>query len=151
MLVIPFIGDVVAVVPTILIGLVTVSLVNVVIALICLIALQQLVLQILRPKLMGKSVGLHPLWVLAAFFIGAEAAGIWGALFAVPIAAIIQSVVQLYYYRVTGRPQPASLSALVRQGSEPVPLRQEPQEDLAVTPCRGADSGVAAAARRDDD
>ncbi len=115
MLVIPFIGDIIAVVPTILIGLVTVSVVNVIIALIALVALQQLVLQILRPRIMGKSVGLHPLWVLAAFFIGAGAAGIWGALFAVPIAAIIQSIVQLYYFRFTGRPQPAALAALVRQ------------------------------------
>ncbi len=127
MLIIPFIGDVVAVIPTILIGLVTVSLFKVVIALIAMVALQQLVLQIIRPKLMGKSVGLHPLWVLAAFFFGARAAGIWGALFSVPIAAIIQSVVQLYYYRVTGRPQPAALAALAREGGEPFPLRREPQ------------------------
>jgi len=124
MLIVPFVGDVVAVIPTILIGLVTVSLVKVIIALVALVAMQQLVLQILRPKFMGKSVGLHPLWVLAAFFVGAEAAGIWGALFAVPIAAILQSIVQIYYYRVTGRPQPAALDALVRQsGGEPYPLR----------------------------
>jgi predicted PurR-regulated permease PerM len=129
MLIIPFIGDVVAVIPTILIGLVTVSLFNVVIALIAMVALQQLVLQIIRPKLMGRSVGLHPLWVLAAFFLGARAAGIWGALFSVPIAAIIQSVVQLYYYRVTGRPQPASLAALaLESGGQRYPLRREPRE-----------------------
>jgi predicted PurR-regulated permease PerM len=128
MLIIPFIGDVVAVIPTILIGLVTVSLFNVVIALIAMVALQQLVLQIIRPKLMGRSVGLHPLWVLAAFFLGARAAGIWGALFSVPIAAIIQSVVQLYYYRVTGRPQPASLAALaLESGGQRYPLRREPR------------------------
>jgi putative heme transporter len=106
---------------------VTVSFVDVTIALISMVALQQLVLQILRPKLMGKSVGLHPLWVLAAFFVGARAAGIWGALFSVPIAAIIQSIVQLYYYRVTGRPQPAALAALSGDESpEPYPLRREP-------------------------
>lgn len=127
MLIIPFIGDIVAVIPTILIGLFTVSIVNVVIALIAMVALQQLVLQIIRPKLMGKSVGLHPLWVLAAFFIGARVAGVWGALFSVPIAAIIQSVGQLYYYRVTGRPQPAALAALLRDASAPYPLRREPK------------------------
>ena len=112
MLIIPFIGDVVAVIPPILIGLVTVSVLRVSIALVVLIALQQLVLQVIRPKLMGKSVGLHPLWVLAAFFVGAGAAGVWGALFSVPIAAIVQSVVQLYYYRMTGKPPPPALRAL---------------------------------------
>lgn len=118
MLIIPFIGDIIAVVPTVLIGLVTVSLLNTLIALALMVALQQLVLQILRPKLMGKSVGLHPLWVLAAFFAGAQAAGLWGALFSVPIVAIGQSVVQVYYYRLTGRPQPAAIAALEREAAE---------------------------------
>jgi predicted PurR-regulated permease PerM len=154
MLIIPFVGDVVAVIPTILIGLGTVSPLEVVIALVALIALQQLVLQILRPKLMGRSVGLHPLWVLAAFFVGAEAAGIWGALFAVPIAAILQSVVQVYYYRVTGRPQPASLAALVRQSGEPYPLRVEPQSHDDERAKRAADGTTApptVASRREED
>ena len=130
MLIIPIVGDVIAVIPTILIGLVTVSFFDVTIALIAMVALQQLVLQVLRPKLMGRSVGLHPLWVLAAFFVGARAAGIWGALFSVPIAAIVQSIVQLYYYRVTGRPQPAALAALAGEtNAEPYPLRREPPAD----------------------
>jgi len=159
MLIIPFIGDVIAVIPTIVIGLFTTSLVHVIIALVAMIALQQLVLQVIRPKLMGKSVGLHPLWVLAAFFLGARAAGLWGALFSVPIAAIIQSVVQLYYYRVTGRPQPAALAALMREATAPFPLRREPNlppEDEARdrpeadgTPIPAATSG--GPGRRDDD
>jgi predicted PurR-regulated permease PerM len=140
MLIIPFIGDVIAVIPTIAIGLLTVSIVNVVIALVAMVALQQLVLQIIRPKLMGKSVGLHPLWVLAAFFIGARAAGIWGALFSVPIAAIIQSVVQLYYYRVTGRPQSAFLSSLAREAAgSPFPLPREPRNAIGEQPHQQAD------------
>src|SRR5581483_11151393 len=102
MLIIPFIGDVIAVIPTIVIGAVTVSLVNVIIALVAMVALQQLVLQILRPRIMGKSVGLHPLWVLAAILAGARISGVWGAIFAVPVAAIIQTAVQLYYFRAAG-------------------------------------------------
>lgn len=126
MLLIPFIGDVVAVIPTIVIGVFTVSVFRVAVALIALIALQQLVLQVIRPKLMGKSVGLHPLWVLAAFFLGAGAAGVWGAIFSVPIAAIIQSVVQLYYYRVTGRPESPALAALMaeRETGDPAAQRE---------------------------
>ncbi|MGI8552446.1 MAG: AI-2E family transporter [Dehalococcoidia bacterium] len=104
MLIVPLVGDVVAVIPPLAIGLFTVSLFRVVIVLIAMIALQQLVLQVLRPKVMGRSVGLHPLWVLGSFLVGARAAGIWGALFSVPIAAILQTVVQLYYYRVARKP-----------------------------------------------
>lgn len=103
MLVVPIVGDIVAVVPPLMLGLFTVSLVRVIILLVVMIALQQLVLQILRPKIMGRSVGLHPLWVLGAFLVGARAAGVWGALFSVPIAAIGQTIVQLYYFRAVGK------------------------------------------------
>lgn len=104
MLVIPFVGDIVAVIPPLFIGLFTVSLLRVVFVFVAMVLLQQVVLQILRPKIMGSSVGLHPLWVLAAFLVGARAAGIWGALFSVPIAAIGQTVVQLYYFRAARNP-----------------------------------------------
>lgn len=99
MLIIPFIGDIVAVIPPIVIGLLSTSVGNVVIALIALVALQQLVLQILRPKIMGESVGLHPVLVLGAFLVGASAAGIWGAFFSVPVAGVVQSVISLFYHR----------------------------------------------------
>lgn len=102
MLIIPFLGDIVAVIPPIVLALVSVSLLKSGILLAVMILLQQLVLQVLRPRIMGKEVGLHPLWVLASFLIGARVAGIWGALFSVPVAAILQTAVQLYYYRAAG-------------------------------------------------
>jgi predicted PurR-regulated permease PerM len=102
MLIVPFVGDFLAVVPAVLVALVSVSLAKVGVLLLILVVLQQLVLQILRPRIMGKSVGLHPLWVLAAILAGARIAGIWGAIFAVPVAAIIQTVVQLFYLSAAG-------------------------------------------------
>lgn len=102
MLIIPFVGDIVAVLPPVLLGLLSVSLLRVAILLAVMVSLQQLVLQVLRPKIMGQSVGLHPLWVLAAFLVGARVAGVWGALFSVPVAAIIQTVVQMAYFRMDG-------------------------------------------------
>ncbi len=44
---------------------------------------------ILTPKLLGKSVGLHPLWILFALMAGGSLFGIVGMLLAVPVAAII--------------------------------------------------------------
>lgn len=44
---------------------------------------------ILTPKLVGDSVGLHPLWVLFALLAGASLFGIVGMLLGVPIAAVI--------------------------------------------------------------
>jgi predicted PurR-regulated permease PerM len=44
---------------------------------------------ILTPKLVGDSVGLHPLWVMFALMAGAALFGILGMLLAVPVAAIV--------------------------------------------------------------
>lgn len=43
----------------------------------------------LTPKLLGESVGLHPLWILFALMAGGAAFGIVGMLLAVPVAAVI--------------------------------------------------------------
>ena len=44
---------------------------------------------ILSPKLLGESVGLHPLWILFALMAGGSLLGILGMLIAVPVAAVI--------------------------------------------------------------
>lgn len=55
---------------------------------------------ILSPKLLGDSVGLHPLWILFALLAGGSLFGILGMLLAVPVAAVIGVlagfVIQLY-------------------------------------------------------
>lgn len=44
---------------------------------------------IIAPKVLGKSVGLHPLWILFALLAGGSAFGLVGVLLAVPVAAVI--------------------------------------------------------------
>lgn len=44
---------------------------------------------ILTPKLLGGSVGLHPLWILFALMAGGAMFGILGMMLAVPVAAVI--------------------------------------------------------------
>ncbi len=43
---------------------------------------------VLTPKIVGDSVGLHPLWVFFALLAGASLMGITGMLIAVPVAAV---------------------------------------------------------------
>jgi predicted PurR-regulated permease PerM len=52
---------------------------------------QQVEGNILVPRIQGGSVGVHPLWVLFATLAGTTLYGIVGAIFAVPIVAIIAS------------------------------------------------------------
>ncbi|RYV50527.1 AI-2E family transporter [Pengzhenrongella frigida] len=53
---------------------------------------QQIEGHLLQPLLMGHAVSLHPVAVLLAVAAGTLAAGIVGALFAVPIAAVVNTV-----------------------------------------------------------
>ena len=46
---------------------------------------------VLGPRIVGKAIGLHPIVSLAALVAGAELFGIWGALFASPIAGVLQA------------------------------------------------------------
>ena len=54
------------------------------------VAVQQLEGHVLQPFLMGRLVRVHPLAIVVVIAIGAEVAGIFGALIAVPLTAIDQ-------------------------------------------------------------
>lgn len=57
-----------------------------------LILLQQFEGNIIAPKVVGRSVGLPGLWVLAAVTIGGSAFGIMGMILGVPIVAVLYSL-----------------------------------------------------------
>ena len=48
---------------------------------------------IIGPRIVGKAVGLHPVVSLAALVAGAELFGVWGALFASPVAGVLQALI----------------------------------------------------------
>ena len=58
------------------------------------IVYQQAENHILQPLIYGRTVELSPLAVLVAILIGAELAGILGALAAIPVAGSIQVVIR---------------------------------------------------------
>lgn len=49
---------------------------------------------VLSPRILGKSVNLHPVWVLLAILVGGSLFGFFGMLIAVPTAAVIQVFVR---------------------------------------------------------
>ena len=53
---------------------------------------QQLENHILQPIIYGRTVQLTPLVVLVSVLIGAELAGVLGALAAIPVAGIVQAI-----------------------------------------------------------
>ena len=95
-----FVGSFVPVVGAIVTGVIAVVVVLVsngwVAALIMLgvvLLVQQIESHALQPFLMGQAVSLHPVAVILAVAAGSYAAGIVGALFAVPLAAVLNTVI----------------------------------------------------------
>ena len=56
--------------------------------------LQQIEGNLIYPRVVGSSVGLPPIWVLAAVTLGGSLAGIVGMLFAVPVASVAYALVR---------------------------------------------------------
>ena len=48
---------------------------------------------IVGPRVIGRVLGLHPVVAIVALIAGADLFGFWGALFAAPVAGVIQAVV----------------------------------------------------------
>ena len=51
----------------------------------------------LTPRLVGKSLGIHPLWILFALIVGAHILGFLGVLLAMPMVAILSVLVRFLY------------------------------------------------------
>lgn len=88
--VIPYFGPVIGMVPAFLMGLFTEGFWEGAIAVIILFVIQQIDANLIYPKIVGSSTGLHPLMVLLAVSVFGYFGGILGMLLAVPIAGIIQ-------------------------------------------------------------
>jgi predicted PurR-regulated permease PerM len=55
---------------------------------------QQVEGNVLVPRIQGGSVGVHPLWVLFATLAGTALYGLLGAIFAVPVVAIVAATLR---------------------------------------------------------
>jgi predicted PurR-regulated permease PerM len=54
-----------------------------------LVVVQTVLVNWLQPRLMQGAVGLHPILVLVGLLVGAQVAGVWGALFGIPVIAVM--------------------------------------------------------------
>jgi predicted PurR-regulated permease PerM len=94
---IPFIGGFLAIIPPIAIALVQ-NPGSAWWLLIVLLVLQQVTLQVISPRLMSETVGIHPLLVFLALLVGAKVYGVWGALFGIPLAGVLDVMVRYVYH-----------------------------------------------------
>lgn len=151
---IPFVGALVTGAIAVLVALVVKGWVTAVIMLVIVLAVQQIEGNVLQPFLMGHAVALHPVAVLLVVTGGTMYAGIVGALFAVPVAAVLNTVILFFHGhdkfpdlgiddRLTVRPTAeAELRArarALRRGADDGPDYSAAEEDDATEAARKGD------------
>ena len=104
--VIPYIGGFVTVILAVLVAATTGKLWLVGATLLWYLVVVNFEAHIVGPKMVGDVVGLHPLVVVVSLFIGEEVLGILGALLAVPIAVVMQILLD-QFWKVGDEPQEA--------------------------------------------
>ncbi len=90
---IPLAGATLAAIVVVLVALAAQGLTAALVLVVFFVVYQQIENHLLQPLVYGRTVQLSPLAVLVAVLVGAEVAGILGALGAIPIAGAIQVVV----------------------------------------------------------
>jgi predicted PurR-regulated permease PerM len=86
---------------------------------------------ILGPRVTGSATRIHPLVAMAALLIGAELAGILGALFGVPIAALANVFLGALYRARRGEDTPLSSSSSGEVHAEALPRLSEEISEAA--------------------
>jgi len=101
-MVIPFFGPIIAIIPV-----VTVTFLGapdkILPVFVLILIVQQILLNVVGPRIMSKSIGVHPIFVFLALLLGAKLAGFWGVFLALPVAGILSTFAQYYFELVVGR------------------------------------------------
>lgn len=87
--IIPYFGPILGILPAIIFALLE-SPVKAIWVIIIFVVIQQLEGNIISPKIVGESVGLHPIIVMLSLLIGGSYFGILGMLLAVPVTSILK-------------------------------------------------------------
>src|SRR6266542_696736 len=77
------------------------------------LVVQQILLNVIGPRIMSRSIGVHPIFVFLALLLGAKLAGFWGVFLALPVAGILSTFARYYFELVVGRRTRVQASALI--------------------------------------
>ena len=114
---VPYFGQLVSWIPLVLITAVFQPSVIIPVTVIFVILLF-IVQNVVSPRVMANTVGLNPVIVLAAVFIGSQVAGVFGAMFGVPVLAVLISLFETWL--AEARPVTDEVGAR-GEGAGPVP------------------------------
>ncbi|MFJ6938649.1 AI-2E family transporter [Streptomyces sp. NPDC101132] len=119
---IPLVGAVVSGALAVVVALVTEGLFAAAMVLMVVLLVQQIEGHVLQPFILGRAVRVHPLGVVLAVSAGGTVAGIGGAVVAVPLVAVLKTVVgQLRRTAAAADPAAADPAAPAAPGYAPPP------------------------------
>ncbi len=95
---IPYFGPFIGAIPAVLIAY-SESLRLAIYQTLAIFIVQQIESNFITPRILGGKLGLHPLFIIFALLAGGNLYGIWGILFAVPVAAMIKVTISWVYVR----------------------------------------------------
>jgi predicted PurR-regulated permease PerM len=99
--IIPYFGPIIGAIPAIAIASLK-SPASVLWVIIILIVVQQIESGIISPKVMGDSIGLHPVIVILTLIFGGKVFGFWGIILIMPVVAVIKAVITFMINNITG-------------------------------------------------
>ena len=136
--IIPIFGSILSTIPAVAVGL-TQDFGTALLVLAWIVLIHQLEAHLLNPKIMGDAARVHPVLVVFALLAGESAAGIVGALLAVPVLSITQTLFFYLRERFLGIPRTPSIPPPPSQAPpQPVPVDDLRVHDaLRAEPLRG--------------
>ena len=87
-----------------------------------------IVMNVLQPRLMQEAVGIHPIVVLGSVLVGSKIAGVTGAIFGIPVAAVL-SAFFFHFLILTREASPVAARAarrLEEREGRPIRVPHEP-------------------------
>jgi predicted PurR-regulated permease PerM len=94
---IPYIGPVVGTILAVVMALLSGEPITAIWAIVGMLVVQQIDNNLLAPKIVGDSVGLHPVFTMLAILIGGNVGGLIGMLIGVPLAASLKILFSRWY------------------------------------------------------
>jgi predicted PurR-regulated permease PerM len=108
MSIIPIFGSILSSIPAVMIGL-TQDFWTALWVLLWIIGIHQVEANLLNPKIIGVAAKIHPVLVVLALIIGEHFFGLWGALLAVPVLSLLQSIFMHFRFETMPDAPPDSL------------------------------------------
>ena len=122
---IPYFGSIIAGVVDTVFALVTGGVSLAVKVLIFVLVVQQVEGNVVAPKLQGKSVDLHPIWVMFSLLACSELWGPVGMLISTPVAAVVKTTLRELYYYMIGDEKRSAVAAAEAETAVPPPDKAE--------------------------